>query len=163
MYAQLAFLLLEASLLVVTEIYLAISNTFPWKLFSVIWGLLTFGAAMGSGLAYNLWLRANRQGARSITITHDTYITGKPMMFRVQMGTVLSLIVLVYQIGVFMKVVTLDGAHVSHANHHVVRVPQLMNLNNSSIWAMMFLAMSLNSLLNGMATVQEIWTSKPKQ
>lgn len=163
MYAQFAFLLLEASLLVVTEIYLSVTNTFPWKLFSVIWGSLTFATAVASGLAYNLWLRSNRQGARSITISHDTYITGKPMMFRVQMGTVLSLIVFVYQIGVFMKVVTLDAINYSEANHHVVRVPHLINLNNSSLWAMLFLAMSLNSLFNGMATVQEIWTSKPKQ
>lgn len=159
---QAIFLALELFLAVFIFICLRRQNTFPWIGISVLWGSITLGVALAMGYSFNVWLRSNRQRARKVTTSQDTYITGRPMLARVQAGFFGSLLAYSSQMFVFLGLTTNGNLlNFSEANHHAIRIPNLLILFVLALFAVYFLAKSMTTLRKGMATAQEIMVTRP--
>ena len=160
-YSQLVFLGLELFLTIFIFACLRSQNTFPWVGISVVWGSVTLVVALLSGYFFNVWLRSNRQRGRKITTSQDSYITGRPMLSRVQYGFFGSLLAYSSQMLVFLTLTTTKSLNFSEANHHAIRIPNLLILFVLGCFAVYFLAKSLTTLRKGLATAQEIMISRP--
>ena len=160
-YSQLVFLGLELFLAVFIFVFIQTQNSFPWVIISVVWGLCTLIAALASGFFFNLWVRANRQRARTITTAQNTYITGKPMMTRIQFGFFGALVIFSAQMTIFLTINTSGSFNFTGANHHAVRIPNLLILQVMAMAAVFFLCQSYKTLINGQSTVQEVMIARP--
>lgn len=155
------FVAVECGFFAALSIYLLTEDSFPWNWAGIIFTVVTLPVALAVGLTYQTWHRSNLASGSERSDDKEVYITGRPMMSRVQFGVVGSIAVFSYQVAMFLTVNFSGYINFTEANHHAVRVPILLILQASSFFVIYFCATSINTLLNGMGTIQDSVLSKP--